>query len=65
MLPVLISQKELWKKRGHLDITTHIAFKGLAEVLVQAVMSLHEDSKTKVRVGSETSEEFWVRVGVH
>ena len=28
-------------------------------------MSLHEGSKTKVRVGSETSEEFWVRVGVH
>ena len=39
--------------------------KGLAEVLVQAVMSLYEGSRTKVRVGSETSEEFWVRVGVH
>ena len=39
--------------------------KGLAEVLVQAVMSLCEGSKTKVRVGSGTSEEFWVRVGVH
>ena len=39
--------------------------KGLAEVLVQAVMSLYEGSRTKVRVGSGTSEEFWVRVGVH
>ena len=39
--------------------------KGLAEVLVQAVMSLYEGSRTKDRVGSGTSEEFWVRVGVH
>ena len=39
--------------------------KGLAEVLVQAVMSLYEGSRTKVRVGSGTSEEFGVRVGVH
>ena len=39
--------------------------KGLAEVLVQAVMSLYEGSRTKVRVGLGTSEEFWVRVGVH
>ena len=39
--------------------------KGLAEVLVQAVMSLYEGSRTKVRVGSGTSEEFMVRVGVH
>ena len=39
--------------------------KGLAEVLVQAVMSLYEGSRTKVRVGSGASEEFEVRVGVH
>ena len=39
--------------------------KGLAEVLVQAVMSLYEGSRTKVRVGSGTSEEFGVRVDVH
>ena len=39
--------------------------KGLAEVLVQAVMSLYEGSKTKVRVGSGTSDEFGARVGVH
>ena len=39
--------------------------KGLAEVLVQAVMSLCEGSRTKIRVGSGTSEEFGVRVGVH
>ena len=38
---------------------------GLAEVLVQAVMSLYEGSKTKVRVGSGTSEKFWVGVDVH
>ena len=30
--------------------------KGLAEVLVQAVMSLYEGSRTKVRVGSGTSD---------
>ena len=39
--------------------------KGLAEVLVQVVMSLYEGSRTKVRVGSWTSDEFGVRVGVH
>ena len=39
--------------------------KGLAEVLVQTVMSLHECSRTKVGLRSGTSEEFWVRVGVH
>ena len=34
-------------------------------MLVQAVMSLHEGSRTKVRVGLGTSEEFGVRFGVH
>ena len=34
-------------------------------MLVQAVMSLYEGSKTKVRVGSGTSDEFEVRIGVH
>ena len=34
-------------------------------MLVQAVMSLYEGSRTKVRVGSGTSEEFGIRVGVH
>ena len=42
-----------------------LRMKGLAEVLVQAVMSLYESSRTKVRVGSGTSDEFGVRVGVH
>ena len=36
-----------------------------AKVLVKAVMSLYEGSRTKVRVGSGSSEEFGVRVGVH
>ena len=34
-------------------------------MLVQAVMSLYEGSRTKVRVGSGTLEGFWVWVGVH
>ena len=34
-------------------------------MLVQAVMNLHEDSMTKVRVGSVTSDEFGVQVIVH
>ena len=38
--------------------------KGLAEVLVQAVESFYEGIRTKVRVGSGTSDEFGVRVGV-
>ena len=38
---------------------------GLAEVLVQAVMSSYEGSRMKVIVGSGTSDEFGVRVGVH
>ena len=39
--------------------------KGLAEVLVEAVMTIYEGSRTKVRVGSGTSDEIGVRVGVH
>ena len=34
--------------------------KGLAEVLVQAVISIYESLRMKVKVGSGTSEEFWV-----
>ena len=36
---------------------------GLPEVIVSAVMSLYHEAKTKVRVGSELSEEFLVQVG--
>ena len=39
--------------------------KGLLEILVKAVMSLYEDSKTKLKVESEFSEEFSVAVDVH
>ena len=39
--------------------------KGTAKVLVEAVISLYEGSRTKVKVGSGTSEEFGIRVGVH
>ena len=39
--------------------------KGLLEVQVGADMSLYDDAKTKVRVGSAYSEEFEVKVGVH
>ena len=39
--------------------------KGIPEVLVRLVMSLYEGTKTKVRVDSELSEEFEVKVGMH
>ena len=39
--------------------------KSLPKVLVKAVMRLYEGSRTKVRVGSGSSEEFGIRVGVH
>ena len=39
--------------------------KSLPVVLVKAVMSLYEGSRTKVRVGSGLSEESGVKVGVH
>ena len=39
--------------------------RGVPEVMVKAVMSLYEGSKTRVRVGQELSEEFEVKVGVH
>ena len=39
--------------------------KGLTKVLVQAVMSLYEDLRTKVRGGSGLMKEFGVSVGVH
>ena len=34
--------------------------KGLPEVMAKAVMGLYHGTKTKVRVGSELSEEFLV-----
>ena len=37
----------------------------LPEIFVKTVMSLYEGSKTKVKVGSEFSEEFYVVVDVH
>ena len=36
--------------------------KGLSEVMVQAVMSLYDGAKTRVRVGSAYSEEFEVKL---
>ena len=39
--------------------------KGILEVLVKLVMSLHERAKTRVRVDSKLSEELGVRVGIH
>ena len=39
--------------------------KGIPEVLVRSVMSLYEGAKTRVRVDSELSEEFEVKVGMH
>ena len=39
--------------------------KGIPEVLVRSVMSLYEGAETKVRVDSELSEEFEVKVGMH
>ena len=39
--------------------------KGLLEVIVRAIMSLYDGAKTTMRGGSEYSEEFKVKVGVH
>ena len=39
--------------------------KGIPDVLVRSVMSLFEGAKTRVRVDSELSEEFKVKVGIH
>ena len=39
--------------------------KGLPERLVCAVMSLYDEAKTRIRVGSGLSDEFAVKVGVH
>ena len=39
--------------------------KGLPQVIVRAVMSLYHGAKTKVRMGSELSQEFLVQIDVH
>ena len=39
--------------------------KGIPEVLVRSVISLYERAKTRVRVDSELSDEFEVKVGMH
>ena len=38
--------------------------KGIPEVLVRSVKSLYEIIKIKVRLGSELSEKFEVKVGI-
>ena len=37
--------------------------KGIPQFLVSSVMSLYEGAKTRVRVDSELSEEYQVKVG--
>ena len=37
----------------------------MPEVLVRSVMILNEGAKTRVRVDSDLSEEFEVKVGMH
>ena len=39
--------------------------KGIPEVVDRSVMSLYEGAKTRVRVDSDLSEEFEVKVGMH
>ena len=39
--------------------------KGIPEILVRSVMSMYEGAKTRVRVDSELSEEFEVKVVIH
>ena len=39
--------------------------KGLLEVILRAVISLHHRATTKVRVGSKLFKEFLVQVEVH
>ena len=38
---------------------------GIPEVLVKSVMSLYKGARTRVRVDSELSVEFEVKVGMH
>ena len=39
--------------------------KGIPEVLVRSMMSVYEEAKIRVRVDSELSEVFQVKVGMH
>ena len=39
--------------------------KGIPEVVVRSVIYQHDGAKTRVRVDSELSEEFEVKVGMH
>ena len=39
--------------------------KQIPEVFVRSVVSMHDGTKTRVRVDSEMSEEFEVKVGMH
>ena len=39
--------------------------KGISEVLVRSVLSLYEGAKTRVRMDTELSNEFEVKVGMH
>ena len=39
--------------------------KGIPKILVRSMVSMYEGAKTRVRVDSELSEEFEVKVGIY
>ena len=48
-----------------LELTEHVRKVGVEEWIVRLVQAMYNNARSRVRVGSEYSDEFKVRVGVH
>ena len=62
---MLCRSEKTFDKVPRKDIEWAMRKKGIHEALVRAVMSLYNGARTKVKVGTQLSEEFEVNIGVH
>ena len=74
-MSIMLKQRKLYTSFVNLENAFDIALrivlewptrkKGIPKVVVRSVMSLFEGAKIRVKVDSELSEEFEVKVGIH
>ena len=59
-----VDTKEAFNRVSRKMIEWTIIEKSFLEVMIQAIVSLNDEAKTRVRVGSAYSEESEVKIGV-
>ena len=61
----LVDQEKVFDRIPSEVLEWEMRQKGIPEVFVRSLMGLYEEAKTRVRVYSELSEVFDVKVGMH